>query len=191
MESALTEEVFNGLLYRLDADREQAGEKYEALRRMLLRFFEWRGAPFPEEQTDETLNRLAKKLKEGVDVKDIHRYCYEIARLVFLEALKGNDSRSNSLEELQVEAAAGTDTEVIEKEIRLACLDDCLCTLSDDSRQLIVEYYRDAKRQRIDHRKALAARLGLSREALANRAQRLRDKLQHCVARCVAKKSAI
>jgi hypothetical protein len=32
----------------------------------------------------------------------------------------------------------------------------------------------------------LAERLGLNRETLANRAQRLRDKLERCVTRCVA-----
>ncbi|HEV8367877.1 MAG TPA: hypothetical protein VGQ39_08000 [Pyrinomonadaceae bacterium] len=55
MEAGLTTDTFTRLLQRLDPDREQAGEKYEELRRTLIRFFEWRGAPYPEEHADENL----------------------------------------------------------------------------------------------------------------------------------------
>ena len=64
MKAALTQESFAALLLFLDADRERAGEKYEELRRTLIRFFEWRGAPFPEEHADETLNRVARQAAE-------------------------------------------------------------------------------------------------------------------------------
>ena len=50
-----------------------------------------------------------------------------------------------------------------------------------ESADLILEYYRYEKRAQIDQRKALAERFGLRRDALANRAQRLRDKLEQCV----------
>ena len=79
MAAALTSEAFTKLLARLDPDRERAGEKYEDLRRTLIKFFEWRGAPFPEEQTDETFNRVARKLDEGIEIKNIGGYCYEVA----------------------------------------------------------------------------------------------------------------
>lgn len=66
----------------------------------------------------------------------------------------------------------------------MRCLDQCLETLTPDNRALITGYYQDDRRARIDHRQALAKSLGLRRDALANRAQRLRDKLEHCVKRC-------
>ena len=47
--AGLTEQTLAKLLDVLDADRDLAGERYEDLRRTLVRFFEWRGAPFPEE----------------------------------------------------------------------------------------------------------------------------------------------
>src|SRR5712692_7720438 len=106
MESALTAETFGKLLDRLDADRERAAEKYEDLRRTLTRFYEWRGAPFPDEHTDETFNRVARKLDEGVKIKNIGAYCYEVARLVCLESFKGQDSKHSSLEATNLEAAA-------------------------------------------------------------------------------------
>lgn len=192
MELALTADAFTKLLDRLDVNREQAGEKYEDLRRILTRFFEWRGAPFPEEHTDATFNRVARKLDEGVKIENIGGYCYQVARLVCLESFKGQDSRGASLETAHLETvAAATTNEGEEKERRLACLDDCLHGLPAESHELVLEYYQDEKRERIDRRKVLAARLGLRRDALANRAQRLRDKLEQCVYGCLGKKAAI
>src|SRR5205085_9009224 len=192
MAAALTGEAFSKLLARLDPDRERAGEKYEDLRRTLIKFFEWRGAPFPEEQTDETFNRVARKLNEGVEIKNVGGYCYEVARLVCLEALKGNDRRRDPLG-TNYPDTAGADAadSALERERLLDCLERCLNRLPAESRALIVEYYRDEKRDRIERRKALAEALGLRREALANRAQRLRDKLEQCVTRCFNKKTAI
>jgi len=192
MEPALTADAFTKLLNRLDADRERAGEKYEDLRRTLVRFFEWRSAPSPEEQADETFNRIARKLDQGIEIVNIGGYCHEVARLVCLEAFKGTESRRVPLEEIKLEAIAPDPTdETAEQEQRLTCLDDCLHVLPVESRELITEYYCDEKRVRIDRRKALADSLGLRRDALANRAQRVRDKLEQCVTQCLRKKSAI
>lgn len=188
----LTANAFTKLLDRLGRDDEPAGEKYENLRRTLIRFFEWRGAPFPDEQTDETFDRIARKLDEGIEIVNIGGYCYEVARLVCLEAFKGPESRRAPLEEIKLEAIApDTTDETAEKEERLTYLDDCLRVLPVESRELIQEYYSDEKRGRIDRRKALADRLRLRRDALANRAQRVRDKLEQCVTRCLKKKSSI
>ncbi len=193
VEAALTSETFAKLLLSLDADRERAGEKYEDLRRTLIRFFEWRGAPFPEEHADEAFNRVARRLGEGVEIKNIGGYCYEVARLIFLETTKGVDRKRESLDSVKPELTAAADTtgEAAEKELRLACLEDCLRALPGAGAELITEYYRYDERGQIERRRALAKRFGLRRDALANRAQRLRDKLEHCVSGCLRKKSAI
>ena len=51
------------------------------------------------------------------------------------------------------------------------------------NRELIVEYYRKEGRQKIDHRVAMAERLGIPLNALRSRAQRVRDKLERCIMR--------
>ena len=192
MEAGLTAETFTRLMNCFDADRERAGEKYEELRRMLIRFFEWRGAPYPEEHADEAFNRVARKLDEGVEIKNLAAYSYEVARLVFLETTKGADSKSVSLESEKVDLVAMENSEELtEKELSLSCLDDCLRSLPEESSELILEYYRYEKRRQVERRRALAERFGLRRDALANRAQRLRDKLERCVSTCLRKKSAI
>ena len=188
MEADLTATAFAKLLDSFGSDRESAGEKYEDLRRILTRFFEWRGAPFPEEQTDETFNRVARKLDQGAQIKNIGGYCYEVARLVCLESLKSRDVKRTPLNTENLWAASQVrDDDASDREAHLDCLDECLNKLSDQNRELIMTYYQDEKRSRIDTRKILADRLGLRRDALANRAQRLRDKLEQCVTRCVVK----
>lgn len=193
MNAALTPETFARLLQYLDADRERAGEKYEDLRRTFIRFFEWRGAPYPEEHADEVVNRVARKLGEGVEIKNLGGYCYEVARLIFLETTKGVERKRESLEVVKLESTGvqEADADAAEKERRLACLEDCLRALPAEGAELILEYYRYEERGQIERRKALAVRLGLRRDALANRAQRLRDKIERCVFFCLRKKKAI
>jgi RNA polymerase sigma factor (sigma-70 family) len=188
----LTEEAFSKLLESLDPDRERAGEKYEVLRRTLARFFEWRGAPAPEEHVDETLNRVARRLNEGQAVSNFGGYCYGVARLVMMESLKGQERELIPLEDANPTALAAEDkaATAAEEERRLKCLEECLRALPAESRELITEYYQDEKRDKINRRKALADRLGIPRLALGNRAQRLRDKLAQCVKGCLAKKNS-
>src|SRR5690242_896312 len=183
MASVLTAEAFTKLLACLDPERERAGDKYEDLRRTLIRFFEWRGAPFPEDHADETFNRVARKLNQGIEIRNLSGYCYEVARLICLEVWKGNDSRRETLREEHHQNVpdARTADSTLERELLLECLDTCLNRLPTESRALLVEYYRDEKRNRIEHRRALAQALNMRRETLANRAQRLRDKLEVCV----------
>lgn len=188
MDRGLSAPAFAKLLARLGDDPIKAGDEYEDLRRVLTRFFEWRGARVPEELTDETINRLAAKLDQGVEIKNIRAYGHEVGRLVYLESLRSRDAKSTPLDAVEFEISAPDPSqEAVAKEQRMACLDECLSTLTPDNRTLILEYYKDGRRARIDHRQELAARLGLRRDALANRAQRIRDKLETCVKRCMSK----
>lgn len=82
------------------------------------------------------------------------------------------------------------DDDAPEDDQRRRCLNVCLAELTPQNRELIIEFYRDDKRDKINRRKALAERLGIPRNALGNRAQRLRDKLQECIEKCLRKKTA-
>ena len=74
---ALTQQAFDTLLAAFDGDREAAGEKYLEVRNNLLRFFEWRGCPFPEDHADETIRlewlviRVTRNAKLGGDVVEL------------------------------------------------------------------------------------------------------------------------
>lgn len=180
----LTGAAFAKLLARLDADEERAGARYEALRLALVKFFDWQGVALAEDLTDETLNRVARKLDEGETLHDVPAYCHGVARLVLREYQRSSAQRRVNIEEVTPVAAP---PEIVEPDQRRACLAGCLGELPMESRQLILRYYQDDKRQKIDARAALAAQLGIPLNALRSRAQRIRDRLEQCVKRCVVK----
>jgi DNA-directed RNA polymerase specialized sigma24 family protein len=57
--------------------------------------------------------------------------------------------------------------------------------LPQGNRELVLEYYRDEKRAKINHRKELAERMGIAPNALRIRAHRIRLTLQQCVRACL------
>jgi DNA-directed RNA polymerase specialized sigma24 family protein len=179
----LTAGAFASLLSRLGPDAERAGSAYEHLRRALVGFFAWRGAATPEECADETLDRLAARLDEGVVVGDLARFARGIARLVLLEHWRRPDARGLPLDQAgsRHQAAAEADDDAITE-----CLSRCLAELPPDGRDLILAYYAGEGRSRIDARKRMALAMGVSESALRNRAQRLRDHLEACITRCLA-----
>jgi DNA-directed RNA polymerase specialized sigma24 family protein len=179
--------AFAILLARLGPDANVAGVAYETLRRGLVAFFTWRGSPTPEEGADETLDRLATRLRDGVVVDDVARFTRGIARLVLLESWRRPQARGVSIEEVAPPQAAPPDPGdgVLEQ-----CLERCLAELPDEGRALILQYYGADGRTRIEARKQMAAALGVSETALRNRAQRLRDRLERCILACAGPDSA-
>src|SRR5262245_4527947 len=166
------------LLSRLDPDEERAGDAYERIRRALIRFFDWRGASFPEECADETLDRLVKKLEQGVAVIDVEGFALGIARLVLQEAFRA-DARRTSLE---AEAQAALHADSAERQRMARYLDSCLENLPGGGRDLVLRYYAaGSRRAKIQSRDRLARELRLSDNALRSRVQRLRDRLEDCV----------
>jgi DNA-directed RNA polymerase specialized sigma24 family protein len=186
-EWTLTEESFNRFLAHLDPDKNRAGEKYEALRLTLVKFFDWRGAHFPEECADETINRIARKIDSGEVIHDITTYGRGVARMILLEAFRRPDNWNVSFDELGEVRATGTAVE--ETDLQRRCLEECLSDLAAETRRLILDYYNDERRGKIDNRLSLAETLGIPLNALRSRAQRVRSKLENCVNRCVKRRS--
>jgi DNA-directed RNA polymerase specialized sigma24 family protein len=176
----LTEEGFAKFLACLDAEPARAGEKYEELREALVKFLDWRGARFPEELVDEVFNRVTRKLEEGETICDVPTYCHGVARMVFLQSLEGPGNQRVELEELSIVAIPKPDV----TDVRQESLNRCLRHLPAENRELIIEYYRKEGRQKIDHRLAMAERLGIPLNALRSRVQRIRDKLERCIRQC-------
>lgn len=173
----LTQESFDALLAWLDPVREEAGLKYEAIRLRLIKIFSCRGCCEPEDLADETINRVSKRLKEiSSDYSgEPALYFYGVANKVHLENLKRRPTPPFP--------PPSGDTENIEKEY--ACLDRCVQKLSPANRELVIEYYQEEKRAKIEHRKELADRMGIALNALRIRAHRIRTDLQKCVQSCV------
>ena len=180
----LTAEGFDNLLAEFDSDRESAGQKYLAARANLIRFFEWRGCPFPEDHADETFNRVARKVAEGEDIRNVAGYVMGVARLQVLEIIKSSSRQREALDEYQKSFNEVADEPAAENQID--CLQKCLQQLSPDNRELIIQYYQGDKGEKIENRKKLGVRLGVAMNTLRMRAQRLREQLQACVEECVS-----
>ena len=179
----LTAEAFAKLLAKFDPEPESAGIRYESLRRKLVKFFDWRGAYFPEECADETFDRLARKIEQGEEIQEIVSYCHGVARLVLLEELKSSNHRRIDFDELPPLV-------VMPRKLPAAnpqsdCFEHCLQELSPENRQLILAYYQADRREKIDNRLALATTYGIPLNALRSRTQRLRNKLEECVKNCL------
>jgi DNA-directed RNA polymerase specialized sigma24 family protein len=181
----LTPEAFAKLLERLNPDPEVAGAEYEATRQNLIGLFRWRGFEFPEELADETLNRVARKLDEGAKIENFASYVTGVARFVLLEALKERERERSAFDSSPQSTIAEPIYEEGQEDVRRACLEKCLASLPQEARSLVLEYYDDEERTRIEQRKALAARLGLEINALRNRALRIRTRLEDCVRKCM------
>jgi len=179
----LTEEAFARFLSCLAPDPDQAGKDYEVIWNKLVKIFDWRGARFPEECADETINRVARKLASGESIRDVPTYCQGVARLVFLETIKKAENRQVNLDELKSVAAA--QAEIEDDGERRQCFEKCLNELPPDSRQLILQYYEDETREKINNRLAMAQLLNIPLSALRSRAQRIRDKLELCCTKCL------
>src|SRR5215212_7349320 len=158
----LTPKNFDALLAWLDADREQAAEKYEAIRESLIKIFAWRGLGDAEGLADETINRVAAKVKEigPTYVGDPAWYFYGVAKNVINEALREAEHYLPLPEDM---AAPSSPTEDSEADERMhQCLEECLKTLSSENLELFMRYYSLDKQAKIDMRKELAQELGIA-----------------------------
>lgn len=184
----LTAESFELFLTWLDTDREQAAHQYEAIRRRLIVFFDCRGCADSEGLADETINRVIRQtpeLRETFTGDPIHRL-YGVAHYLHLEYLTkrvktDGGAVPDAARELNAEEHAA------EKELRSRCLDKCLLKLAPDERSLVIQYYRESKQAKIDHRKWLAQQWGLSASTLRTRMNRLRQQLRECITSCTGK----
>src|SRR5215475_7126645 len=116
---ALTQEAFDAFLNSLSEDRERAGERYLEIRNNLIKFFEWRGGPSPEEHADEAINRIAKRVSEREDVRNPAGYYLGVARMILFEAKREHVREDQTLRELP---AATITTYSDESESQVACL---------------------------------------------------------------------
>jgi DNA-directed RNA polymerase specialized sigma24 family protein len=182
-EWVLTQAAFDGFLAALDRDREKAGEKYEYIRLKLLKYFQWCGSDVPDIDADETINRVTRRIYEGQDIYNLTGYIYGVAKLVHAESLM----RRNRMQAL--DDASLIELSSIGVKIEVAnyqeCLERCLGCLSDEDREVIIEYYRYQKTEKIDGRKRLAARLGISLNTLRVKMHRQRINLEGCVEKCL------
>lgn len=172
----LTQELFEELLGWLDPDPEIAGQKYENIRRGLIKIFINNGRHSVEDLADEAINRVANKLNQ---IKDNYQgdhslYFYGVAKKLVYE------DRRRTPVSLPPPAWNSDDYEP-----EYECLERCLQQLTTANRELILQYYQGDRNVKIDHRRRLADKLGIALNALRIRAFRVRNSLELCVRKCL------
>jgi DNA-directed RNA polymerase specialized sigma24 family protein len=178
---------FDSLLEWLDSDRpdgpydrERAALKYERIRRRLIKFFTCRGCPDADVLADVTFERVTEKVPEIAPTykDDPARYVSAVAKKILLESLRKRPGQLNV-----PPPAPPSQSEEVERVY--GCLERCMDELTQKNRDLILDYYRNDKRAKIDGRKELADALGIAQNALRIRAHRIRTVLESCVRGCV------
>jgi RNA polymerase sigma factor (sigma-70 family) len=180
---------FEGLLRLLDPDRDRAGEKYERLRRRLIKFFEWNSCFPAEDLADTTFERLARKIEE-VQIRDVAGLAWGIAKNLRQEARR-EAGRTIHLQDLpgSEDDLPGTLNqeqaihEKMQEERRFQCLKLCLQRLAESDREVFLAYHNVSGEQ-LHYRQRLAKRLGLTLGTLRVRVNRARDELEKCVRKC-------
>jgi DNA-directed RNA polymerase specialized sigma24 family protein len=177
------EPAFAAFIHWLDAGVESDGRSYTDMHARLVSYFARKGCTTPHDLADETLTRVARRLREEGTITGATpaQYCYIVARFVLLEYFRAADARHAGLAREVQDRSNPPDRA---RERLLTCLDDCLGRLGADDRELILAYYSGDGPGRMAIRRGLAAKYGLSANALTIRASRLRERLRTCVAGC-------
>jgi DNA-directed RNA polymerase specialized sigma24 family protein len=186
---AVTAPVFAQFLKWLDQGTDTEGQSYLEMRRRLVSYFDRKNCRVPDELADETLNRVARRLAEegAIESETPAKYCYIVARFVFMEILREDQKGAGLLADLSRQTALPDVGEQETKERMLTCLELCAGKLEPRNRDLIYQYYVGKERIKIENRRALAQSLGLTMNALSIRACRIRDKLEACVKDCAGR----
>ena len=187
----LTAEAFGLLLSALHSDPEQAGTKYEQIRRKIIRKLEFEGSSDPEEQADEVFNRVARRITEGeqLDADSPDGYFMQTARFVLSESRRNRKThRISGLEDLAFgeEPSLNPFEEIerleerIRRELGLGAIEKCRNELSAEERRIYDVYEYGSGRERIERRQKLATELGEKIENLRLVVCRIGKKLTKC-----------
>lgn len=181
----MTPQAWAKLLNAFDPDPEEAGKRYQQAHTKLIRFFEWHSIRRSDYWADETFNRVARRLDEGQQLDNFTGFIFGVARVLLHEARKDeNEKAPASLEDTR-ESQHIPAPPPVEPDDREECFDRCLEQLLSENRTLILEYYQEERRAKIELRQRIADRLGIPLNALRIRAHRIRIGLEKCITKCL------
>lgn len=169
--------AFERFLCWLGPDPESAGRKYELIRGRLITMFKARRCVFAEDLADTTFERVARKMTDLTEFTgDPARYFYGVAKMVFLEYQHELMTKRKRTGCLSPASAADQDLENMLKQ-----LDDALSAIPKSDRELILTYYTDSGRNKINNRRALAKQFGIELNTLRLRVFRIRRVIKNYI----------
>lgn len=196
--SDLSEEQLDALLKWLDANKEQAGEKYATLHQKLVTVFLSRGFSPAEKHADEVFNRIARRLSDPDDTRTIQtddpeKFALGVAwKMIAFEGDRRPEAKETSFEGWMQEGgekpSGDAEEEYIvaeEEKQKKKCLERCWASLTEDERALLTAYYEFEGQADHPLHRELAKRLGITEGSLRSRVSRAKKKLSDCVRDCM------
>jgi hypothetical protein len=175
----ITSEALNQLLIALSDNQAEAVVAYTKLRDSLIRFFQIKGDSEPENSADVTLDRVALKVIQNIEIPDITKYSFGVARFVFLERIKLDQKERIAAKgfyanKFSVKPESDTDD--------FLHLRECFNHLAEDEKQLLQEYFADMPHADLfEQRKKMQIKYNISVNTLRVKVFRLRERLENCV----------
>jgi len=151
-----------------DSDPHRAKRGFQTIRAKLIFYFSHRRLQDPENLADDVIARAWRRYTDGASIEELLQYCYGIAANVVKEMQKkrADDQLTPDNEapdERAVQALLASENNIL--------LEECLQALSAPEGEVLVGYFNT-------DRTALAARLGITANALRIRVSRSLDKIQ-------------
>jgi hypothetical protein len=177
----VTRESFAALLEALcPGDREEGTRRYLNLQQKLAGFFRMKGTSDPDKDADDTLDRAGKKIIEGVDIPEVDRFCFGIARNIILERARNKKREESAFLQFIYNSHDNSTEAVVDRIMNL--MKPCFERLPENDRDLLISYCKvPPGSTRAEHRRQLAERLKSTISALRIRVTRLRRALENCV----------
>lgn len=178
MRDEINVETFNSFLDWLDSNRDSAAKKYEELRAYLIAYLDRRRCGESEKLADDTLSIFMRCLPRLRDkIRDPRPYLTVVARNLYIDYIT---TRHLPLPENLTDLPASGD-EADEEEQVFECLEECLQQLSAEERELFSEYFKREGQAKIDFRRELSERLGITPNALRLKIFKIKARLRECI----------
>jgi hypothetical protein len=176
-----TRQSFAALLgFLCPDDPDEANLHYLRLHQKLAGYFRLRGMSDPVSDADDAVDRAGQKIIAGVDIPEIDRFCFGIARNIVLERRRKKKREESAFLQF-VDHIQDNSTEVLVDRIT-NLMKPCFERLPNDDRDLLTSYCRVPPGcPRAEHRRQLAEGLSSTIAALRIRVTRLRRALEDCV----------
>jgi RNA polymerase sigma factor (sigma-70 family) len=182
----ISQDGFASLLAALGGTPQEAGQHYERLRSKLVFFFTRKSLHSPEDLADEVLDRLARRLSEGLTISSVDAFALGVARHVAQEQSAIRNQPQSVDPSFFDNVPAVLDTPIEDE--RIADLERCLRRLPSLDTQLLRSYYLGDANHLMSARKRMAERLGVSPGTLRQRVFLIRKRLLECVTTSLEKR---
>lgn len=187
-----TQEQLDTLFDWIGSTPDEAGAAYEHIRQSLINLFVRNGCHDAEDLADQAIDRVIKKLPQLKEsyTGDPALYFYGVAKNMLLERRRQNLAhRETTIDELG--SSPGMEPDNTESDLRFKCLEECLQKLPRKSRNLILQYYSEEKRAKIDFRRDMARNMGIDVINLRVKMHRIRGILHKCIEKCLAQGNSV